>query len=409
MQIRNHEARAMAKSQPGGARPLDAATTPIPLVRTTSAGRLAAFLIRLGTPAIGALRRPLLDPARAGMPLLPPAPDCPRSTLTLDDRAAKSRLMSDIAAPWIVCEGLAGLRAQALGLAEAAGLTPEIRELKPAAPWKWVAAKLWPNPLAAVAEAVKAPLPALAIGCGGMAGAVLAALRRQSMRVVQVQNPRMAINRFDLIIANQHDELTGPNVFVVRTALHRVTPARLAVAADAWRDRLAPYRRPLVAVLLGGSNGRFRLDRDAGAKLAADLATMAQRDKVGVVVTPSRRTDPAVTDLIRTALAPTGGWVWNFEGENPYFGMLALADLIVVTQDSVSMISEAAATTAPVMVATLPGHWQRQGLFLKPLINEDRIRPFEGRFSTWPVTPLNDTPAAAAEMRRRLGFSSLGL
>ncbi|MDB5399907.1 MAG: hypothetical protein JWQ55_1925 [Rhodopila sp.] len=312
--------------------------------------------------------------------------------------------MSDVAAPWVISEGLAGLRAQALGLAEAAGLSPEMRELKPAAPWKWIAAKLWPNPLSAVADAVRAPLPSLAIGCGGMAGAVLAALRRQSMRVVQVQNPRMDINRFDLIIANHHDELTGPNVFVIRTALHRVTPVRLAAEADVWRDRLAPYRRPLVAVLLGGSNGRYRLDRDAGARLAADLATMAQRDKVGVVVTPSRRTDPAVTDLIRTALAPVGGWVWDFSGENPYFGMLALADLIVVTLDSVSMISEAAATTAPVMFAPLPGSWRKQELFLQPLLNEDRVRPFRGRFETWPVAPMNDTLAAAAEMRRRLGI-----
>jgi hypothetical protein len=214
----------------------------------------------------------------------------------------------------------------------------------------------------------------------------------------------MDIRRFDLIIANSHDELTGPNVFVTRTALHRVTPDRLAAEAAIWRERLAPYRRPLVAVLLGGSNGRYRLDRDAGARMAADLATMMQRDKVGVVVTPSRRTDPTVTDVIRTALAPLGGFVWDFSGENPYFGMLALADLIIVTQDSVSMISEAASTSVPVMFAPLPGHWQRQGLFLKPLLDEDRIRPFEGRFATWPVAPLNDTPAAAAEMRRRLGL-----
>jgi mitochondrial fission protein ELM1 len=131
---------------------------------------------------------------------------------------------------------------------------------------------------------------------------------------------------------------------------------------------------------------------------------MAQRDKVNVVVTPSRRTDPAVTDLMRVALAPSGGSVWDLDGENPYFGMLALADLIIVTQDSVSMISESAATTAPVMFATLPGHWQRQQLFLQPLLDEDRIRPFQGRFSTWSVSPMNDTPAAAAEMRRRLGF-----
>jgi mitochondrial fission protein ELM1 len=316
----------------------------------------------------------------------------------------KSPLMSDIAAPWVMNEAMAGLRSQALGLAEAAGLRPEMRELQPAAPWKWIAAKLWPNPLAAVADAVRGPLPSLAIGCGGMAGAVLAALRRPSLPVVQIQNPRMDIGRFDLIIANRHDELIGPNVFVTRTALHRVTPERLAVEAEVWRDRLAPHKRPLVAVLLGGSNGRYRLDHNAGARLATDLATMMQRDKVGVVVTPSRRTDPAVTDLIRSALAPLGGWVWDFEGENPYFGMLASADVIVVTQDSVSMISEAAATAVPVMVAPLPGTWKRQALFLKPLLDEDRIRPFEGRFTTWPVSPLNDTPAAAAEMQRRLGL-----
>ncbi len=252
---------------------------------------------------------------------------------------------------------------------------------------------------------MRAPLPSLAIGCGGMAGSVLAALRRKSMRVVQVQNPRMDIGRFDLIIANHHDELTGRNVFVTRTALHRVTPERLAAEAEIWRDRLAPYRRPLVAVPLGGTNGRYRLDRNAGARLAADLATMAQRDKVGVVVTPSRRTDPAVTAMIRTALAPSGGWVWNFDGENPYFGMLALADLILVTQDSVSMISEAAATTAPVMVAPLPGSWRRQSLFLKPLIDQDRIRPFQGQFLTWKVSPLNDTPLSqsSCSMCRRPG------
>ncbi len=312
--------------------------------------------------------------------------------------------MSETAKPWVIAEGLAGLQAQALGLAEAAGLSPQTRVLQPAAPWKWIAAKFWPSPLSAVADAVKAPLPGLAIGCGGMAGAVLAALRRPSTQVVQVQNPRMDIRRFDLVIANRHDELTGPNVVVIRTALHRVTPQRLAVEGERWRERFAGNKRPLVAVLLGGSNGRYRLDRDAGARIAADLVAMVRHDNVGVVVTPSRRTDPAVTSLIREALAPFGGWVWDFTGDNPYFGMLALADMIIVTQDSVSMISEAASTSVPVVVATLPGNSRRQALFLQTMMEEGRVRLFEGRFAAWPVAPLNDTPKAAAEMCRRLGL-----
>ena len=76
-----------------------------------------------------------------------------------------------------------------------------------------------------------------------------------------------------------------------------------------------------------------------------------REDGVGVAVTPSRRTDPAVTRVLAETLAPLGGYVWDGTGDNPYFGMLALADVIVVTMDSVSMISEAVATTAPVMLA----------------------------------------------------------
>ena len=302
-------------------------------------------------------------------------------------------------------EGYAGLQAQALGLAEAAGLQPDLRVLAPRAPWKWLAASLWPAPLAAVPDAIRAPLPELVIGCGGVAAAVGAALRRGGSPVVQVQHPRMDPRRFDVVVVNKHDELTGPNIVVTRTALHRATPARLAEAARQWAPHFEHLKRPLVAVLIGGSNGRFRLDASVAGELASQLAAMVQRDGVGVAVTPSRRTDPAATRLLCEALAPLGGYVWDGTGDNPYFGMLALADAIVVTIDSVSMISEAAATSAPVLLAKLPGRSRRNSLFIECMLAEGRVREFTGRMEQWPVTPLDDTPEAAAEMCRRLGLS----
>lgn len=308
---------------------------------------------------------------------------------------------------WILSENLAGLQSQAVGLAEAAGLAPQIRLLQPRGPWKWVTARLWPNPLAAVADAVRGPYPDLALACGGTGAAVAAALRGRVPGLVQVQHPRMDPAKFDLVVVNRHDELTGPNVVVTRTALHRVTQARLAEAAEAWRDRFAAFRRPLVSVLVGGSNGRFRLDTDVAARLATDLAAMARRDQVGVVVTPSRRTDPAVVRLLTEALAPVGGWVWDGTGDNPYFGMLALADAIVVTMDSVSMISEAAATAAPVLVVELPGRSRRIGMFNQAMLDDGRVRRFAGRFEQWNVAPMDDTPMAAEELRHRLGLGSL--
>jgi uncharacterized protein len=306
--------------------------------------------------------------------------------------------------PWILSEAYAGLQAQALGLAEAAGFTPEVRVLRPHGPWRVVPARFWPAPLAIVAESVGGRPPPLSIACGGMGGAVGAALRRRGVPVVQIQNPRMDPRRFDVIVAARHDEMAGPNVVMTRTALHRVTPDRLGLEAARWRPRFAHLPRPLVAVLIGGSNGRFRLDARVAGHLASSLAAMMRRDRVGLALTPSRRTDPAATRSFVEALTPLGGFVWDGNGENPYFGMLALADAIVVTVDSVSMISEAVATAAPVMLAALPGRSRRNGLFTAGLLAEGRVRPFAGRFETWTAQPLDDTPEAAAEVRRRLGL-----
>ena len=76
---------------------------------------------------------------------------------------------------WILAEDYAGLQAQALGLAEAAGLAPEIRTLRPRPPWSWFPARLWPRALDGVqAGELEPPWPALVISCGGTAAAVAA-------------------------------------------------------------------------------------------------------------------------------------------------------------------------------------------------------------------------------------------
>jgi len=302
----------------------------------------------------------------------------------------------------VLSEPYAGLQAQALGLAEAAGLTPELVTLEPRAPWSWLPARIWPAPL----RAIRLPDPgdAIVVGAGGMAAVIGAALRRPARPVVQVQHPRIDPAPFDLIVVNRHDGLAGPNVVVTRTALHRATPARLAEAAAVWAPRFAHLPRPLVTVLVGGSNGRFRLDAAVATTLGASLAAMMRADGVGLALTPSRRTAGDARAALQRAVAPLGGWVWNMEGENPYFGLLALADAIVVTEDSVSMVSEAVATSAPVMLAGLPGRSRRIRRFNQYLQEDGRLRPFAGRLDLWPVTPVDDTQAAADEMRRRLDF-----
>jgi mitochondrial fission protein ELM1 len=301
----------------------------------------------------------------------------------------------------ILTADLAGLRNQALGLAEAAGFKSDARTITKRRPWL----PRWLNSLTTIDPTVLAPPEAdLLIGCGGASARVLAALRTPSLPAVIIQHPRMDPKRFDLVVAGRHDGITGPNVIVTRTAMHRVSAARLAAERDRWAPVFAPLPRPLVAVLLGGSNGRYRLDGRAARGLAAQLARMMQRDRTGLMLTPSRRTGPAIRAIFAEALAPRGAWLWDMAGENPYFGMLACADAIIVTADSVSMVSEAVATEVPVLLARLPGRSARIGAFMDALAAEGRIRDFAGELAYWPVQPINDTEMAAFEMRRRLGL-----
>jgi len=303
----------------------------------------------------------------------------------------------------IICTDLAGLRAQALGLAEAAGLQAEFRPLRFRAPWHRISSGLWPRARWAVgAEVFAGPLPGVIIGAGGAGARVAAALRGPDVKAVVIQHPRMDLRKFDAILAARHDGITGPNVIITRTALHRVTPARLAAEKLIWEPRFAACRRPLVAVLLGGSNGRYRFEAAQAHQLAAGLAAVARQ--AGLLITPSRRTSPEVVKILRTALEPLGAWIWDFEGENPYFGMLACADAIIATADSVSMVSEAVATSAPVYLVRLPGRSARIGAFMDMLAADGRVRDFAGRLELWDTAPINDTEMAGAELRRRLGL-----
>ncbi len=300
---------------------------------------------------------------------------------------------------------LAGLRAQAQGLVDAAELQADYRIMRPRAPWSLLSPKLWPGARRVVVPSLLAP-PAgdVLIGCGGAAARLLAELRRPDRPAVIIQNPRLDPRRFDLVIAAPHDRLSGPNIFIARTALHRVTQASLTDAARQWSGQLAGLPRPLVAVLIGGSNGRYRLDDQTARSLAADLAAMMQRDRVGLMLTPSRRTSASARAILTDALAPLGAYIWDMRGDNPYFGMLALANAIIVTADSVSMVSEAVATRAPVMLARLPGRSARIGAFMEDMVVRGRARWFAGRLESWSIDPLNDTPAAADALRHCLGW-----
>ncbi len=309
---------------------------------------------------------------------------------------------------WVLTEGHIGMENQALGVAEALGAAITVKRLRPRAPWKWLPPRLWLAPLRAPGpdgDALAPPWPDLIITCGKRAVAPALAIRRLSggrCFAAHIQVPPVRPDRFDLIVVPAHDPLRGPNVLVTQAAVHRVTPDKLAAAAAALAPSVAHLPRPLVTVLIGGANGRYRLTPAIARHLGEQLRALAVEEGVGLLITPSRRTGAENEAALRAGLGDAPALVWDHAGENPYFGWLGLADHVLVTCDSVSMTSEALATGKPVHVIPLEGSSKRIDRFHERLHAAGITRRFEGRLDHWSYAPPGDTAAVAENIARRL-------
>lgn len=322
--------------------------------------------------------------------------------------------MSGLALPagtrcWVLTDGKIGMETQCVGLAEALGLVPAVKRLAPRAPWRWLPPGLWPAPLAALDPAgdrLAPPWPDLVVATGRQSVAPALAVKRMSAGrsfLVQIQRPGVDPSRFDVVVTPAHDRLAGDNVIETLGSMHRVAPTRLAAAAAEFAPGLAHLPRPLVAVLLGGPNKVFRWTDAVLEGLAADLARLCREHGCGLAVSASRRTGAAAFGRLSRLLSGQPAVFWTEgSGPNPYFGWLALADAIVVTADSVNMVSEACSTGKPVFVAPLAGGSEKFRRFHQRLAEAGMTRPFTGRLECWTYAALDEPRRVAAEIAPRL-------
>src|SRR5207248_760731 len=141
-------------------------------------------------------------------------------------------------------------------------------------------------------------------------------------------------------------------------------------------------------------------------EIADAIAAIVRSTGGSAVVTPSRRTGEAGLALLRGRLAGLPCAIWDGTGDNPYYAYLAIADALLVTADSVSMVSEAAATGKPVHILHLANNrWGGDAKFARfhAAMGEAGItRPFAGQIESWSYRPPDDTARAGALLRERV-------
>ena len=236
--------------------------------------------------------------------------------------------------------------------------------------------------------------PDIMITCGRrMAGFALAMRRRaradgKPMQIVQLQDPRLPPSMFDALVVPRHDRARGANVLVTTGSLNRLTLDSIKSAMMALPSRwLTTTRHTAVAVMIGGDNRRYRITPEMADGMADRLARFAAGAKATLMIMASRRTPDGLVERLCANL-PAGGAMLPQKGEpNVYPGVLGLAQAVIVTSDSVNMASEAAITGKPVLIAP----WQ-SATAANPSGEAGRIRAFHDHmFAGSHTAPMADT------------------
>ncbi|MFK2891043.1 mitochondrial fission ELM1 family protein [Dyella flagellata] len=310
---------------------------------------------------------------------------------------------------WVITDQAAGNQRQALALAERMGMPVRHLVLSPRAPWSWLSPRLVMGGRLVLPASQRAafapPWPSLAIGCGRSAALLTRLLRSLTegyCHTVQILDPRVDPTHWDTVVAPRHDDLAGPNVLNPLGSLNPIDDAWLADGREAT-PALAYLPRPRVGVLLGGARAGVRMDGDYARRLVEHLLERRQREGGSLLVLTSRRTPSAIAEVMRNALRGVPGLLWTGpdDGNNPYPGVLGWADRLVVTPDSVNMLSEACAVGCAVhtfVVGNLPPKLTR---FHDSLRKADLLHDIN-QDAPAQQAPLRETESIAEALRERI-------
>ena len=302
---------------------------------------------------------------------------------------------------WILSDGTIGMEIQCIALAEALGLEHEKKHIKP----YWLnrifpsLAKLPGVPLANNHMQVTShSSPDILITCGRRHAGASIALKRLSKGTtytIHIQDPKINSKHFDLLIIPEHDRPRAPNIILSNGSLTRITQAILDREAQLIQQEVTSLIGKKIAVNIGGDTKDNKVDDETIQKLILSLNQFSADYECSLMITTTNRTSEPLKKALTSLTENPNIILWTGGSRNPYAGFLGVADAIIVTSDSINMISEACSTGKPVNILPLGKNSAKREKFIGSLEKMGLVKYFNGEYRSWGYEPLNETARIA--------------
>ena len=285
---------------------------------------------------------------------------------------------------WIITDGTKGMENQSIALAKLLNTDFKLINFKPPYLLKKipVIGKFIPVSLIKLNLNIK-PLPKFIITTGKrMAGISIFTkfFFKNKIKTIHIQNPKVSSSYFDLLLIPEHDKIIGRNIINTKGALSFIDNTETVEIPSSIINILKHNKKPIIVVLIGGENKRYKPNNTDYYNLGLDIIKAAKSINGKLIILASRRTPSDAIKIIDLMLKKYENdfYLWKGIGKNPYPSILQLANYIIVTSDSVNMISETATLNTPLFFLYLNKEKGKIKKFLEDLESRSIIKEFNG-------------------------------
>ena len=304
----------------------------------------------------------------------------------------------------LLTEGLHGMISQVEGLAKALDLDYFHEKIELNNPWNLVPPIFTPKKKFIFRNQVNQEYDVI-ISCGRKSVIPSIVLKKNSNKKViniHIQNPKVSLENFDIVVAPDHDSIDGPNVLISKGAIHYLTLDEINKAKDYLKEKIE-NKKDVITLILGGPTKYYNYDNENLINIFSKINKHILEKNLQLILIPSNRTPEKAIQFAKEYFNKNRLIVDKVD-KQAYLSSLALAKYIIVTCDSSSMISEAALTGKPVYVAMFPAirSDKRFQKFRNLLENMNIIRKFDEELETWSYEKLDETNRIANQIKEKL-------
>ena len=270
----------------------------------------------------------------------------------------------------LLTQGMHGMISQVEGLAKALDIdfthhTVELNNF-----WKMVPPKITP-----ISQSVYKKIDHenfdVIISCGRKSVIPSIHLKNNSNKKVfniHIQDPKVDLKHFDFIVAPEHDSIKGQNVISTKGAIHYLTENEINENKDYLNSFIKKDKRIIWTLIMGGPTKYYDYSTKNIKEIFTTLSKLSKEHNFQLVIIPSMRTPTNIIQYANDYFGDDHTVIMDVD-KKAYLSALAIAQNIIVTCDSSSMISEAALTGKPIYVASI-----------LPKKNDKRFQSFRNLF-----------------------------